>query len=78
MRPRPVHRWLLLGPHRTNGQEWEHPLGAPALLRCSCRWVLGLDLPAFVGPDVDLSGLPDGGILWAPRWVLEDAWRAVW
>jgi hypothetical protein len=82
MRPRPWHRWSagLLGPHRPTGVELAMPQDptVPRLLACDCRWVLAVDVGWFLeasGFEVpaDLDRL-----VWAPRWVLEDAFREVW
>lgn len=83
MRPRFWHRWSAgaIGGHRPSGAELVLPLDptAPRLLRCECRWVLAVDLAAFLEQATGVRPrLPGDGLLWAPRWVLEDALREGW
>jgi hypothetical protein len=70
------HRgWLALGRHRpADLVEFTAP-GLPNLRTCTCRWVLGLRVGDLEGladsPDADL-------MIWAPRWVFQDALDQAW
>jgi hypothetical protein len=72
------HRgWLALGRHRpADLVEFTAP-GLPNLRTCSCRWVLGLRVGDLTGEQAAGPLGPDD-VLWAPRWVYQDALDRAW
>jgi hypothetical protein len=77
MTRRPLHRWTggLLGRHRPQDLVEFTAEGLPNLRTCACRWVLGLRVGDLAG----MAEAPDADrVVWAPRWVFQDALQRQW
>jgi hypothetical protein len=69
VRPRPWHRWLLLGPHRPTGERIVLAADLPVLHACVCSW-LGLRLGDLASLDADARA---DELVWLPGRVYLDA-----